>query len=619
MMSTTFAPDHNLVGRYRIVELIGVGHTAEVYLAEDLSLHRTVVVKVLLPQLAAHEDVRRAFRDNIIRAATLGHPHVARVYDGGQESGSIFVVCEHLSGGSLEDLLASGRHLSIEDTARLGRDVARALAYLHENGIVHGSLAPKKLLFDDEGHVRVSDIALAGLASAHRPAPTLDQMRYLSPEQALGEAPNASSDVYTLALVLFEAATGTSPFESMTPEAMARSRSTSPLPVRPELGTLDMLLAQAALPDPLLRLDAQQFSSRLSAAVNDSAPLVVPAFGAGVPLLANFTPPQPRTSIGFQPPSPSQIVGSPSPPPGAFTRSQPHTPQHARPDHATPRHPPRPRRVSDFAEAPLAPPSGRRRSAFLIAAVVLLLVAIGGAAVWKMGLFSQQRTVPNLVNVDYRTAPQLLKSDGFTLSVTAHAHSSRVPANEVISQTPSAGTSAKSGQVIAVTISDGPLMVTLPNNLVGEDCVTATSQLLALHVTGGCPSNKSVASTTVAAGHIVRVLYKKTVNPKSVPIRSLVTLVLSSGPGTVATTTSTTTTTAPGTTTTTVAGHGLRPVPNVIGMNQAQVVAAFTQAQLFFNTAGPLAHTNRWTKVVSSIPAPGTMVKWRSTITLNVQ
>src|ERR1700684_1457701 len=136
MPTYTYNPGHELAGRYRIVELLGVGQTAEVYLAEDLSLHRRVVVKVLLPDLAAHEEVRRAFRDHIVRAATLSHPHLARVYDGGQEHGAIFMISEYLSGGSLEDVLSAGRHLSIDDGARLGRDVASALAYVHEQGFV---------------------------------------------------------------------------------------------------------------------------------------------------------------------------------------------------------------------------------------------------------------------------------------------------------------------------------------------------------------------------------------------------------------------------------------------------------------------------------------------------
>lgn len=607
-MPTTFAPNHALVGRYRIIDLLGVGHTAEVYRAEDLSLHRTVVVKVLLAKWAAHEDVRREFRDHIIRAATLGHPHLARVYDGGQESGSIFVVTEYLSGGSLEDLLVSGKHLNLDDTARLGRDVASALAYLHANGVVHGGLSPSKLLFDDEGRVRVSDVALAGLASTYRGAPSLDQARYLSPEQAAGEAPRDTSDVYALALILFEAATGTSPFESMSAEAMARGRSTTPLPVRPELGTLDMLLAQATIPDPLLRIDAEQFASRLNA-VADASPLTLDA-ATPAPLLAQFAPPQPRSSIGFRPPSPDEIVGE-------------STPRHVRVSDV----PRSPNRSLAFAAPP--PPPRARRTAFLVAAIVLVLGAVGGAAAWKLGLFNTDHTIPSLTNVDYRQAGQLLQGDGFTLSVVSHQHSSSVPRNQIISQSPAAGTTGKAGLVITVTVSDGPVMVTLPTNLIGEDCTTATGQLAALHVTALCPSSAEVASNTVAAGHIVRVTYHASANPVSVPIRSTVTLVLSKGPTSTTTTTvagattttsanSPTTTTSPATTTT-LAGQGPRAVPNVVGMNQAQVYAAFKKAQLFFTTRGPNAGTTKWTKVVSEIPAAGTMVKWKSTITLNVQ
>ncbi|HEV7958667.1 MAG TPA: serine/threonine-protein kinase, partial [Acidimicrobiales bacterium] len=264
-----------LAGRYRIVHLLGVGQTAEVYEAEDVSLQRRVAVKVLLAGLAQHEDIRRAFRDRIIRASTLSHPHLARVFDGGQESGAIFMISEFLGGGSLEDVLRSGRRLSVDDGARLGRDVASALAYVHEHGFVLGNLSPSKLLFDDEGRVRVSDVALAGLGAAYRERMTLDDARYLSPEQAVGEATGPESDVYALALILFEAVTGSAAYEGSTPEAILRARLDTPLPVRLELGTLDMVLAQAAVPDPRLRLDAAQFSARLGAVVGDASPLIV--------------------------------------------------------------------------------------------------------------------------------------------------------------------------------------------------------------------------------------------------------------------------------------------------------------------------------------------------------
>jgi serine/threonine protein kinase len=628
MPMPTFAPDHHLVSRYRVLELIGVGRTTEVYTAQDLSLGRTVVIKVLLANLAAHEEVRRAFRDRIIRAATLSHPHLARVFDGGQEAGAIFMITEFLSGGSLEDVLASGRTLSTDDGARLGRDVAGALAYAHSNGFVHGSLSPSKLLFDDEGRVRVSDVALAGLGDVYREHFTLDDVRYLSPEQAIGDPAGLKSDVYALALILFEAVTGTTAFDGLTPEAVLRARINAPLPIRPELGTLDMLLAQAALPDPLLRLDAEQFSSRLSAVVNDSTPLIVRPGRGEVPLLSQFIPAEPRSSIGFRPPSPDEIVGTT----GAVARigASSSSPRRARsandwvpPESDTGLGRPRGLAHDNFD---VGGPPQRRRLAFFAAAVLLVVIAAGAGAAWKLGYFTQSHTVPSLTGVTIKDAQSLLSSDGFTLSVTQHHSSVSIPTGEIISQAPAAGASAKSGLVILVTISDGRTMVTMPTNLVGQDCAAVTAQLAKLKISAQCPSSAEVDSNVVAAGRVAKVIYHSTVNPLAVPSGATVTLAVSKGkPGGAVTTTTTTvtgatsTTTSTTSTTTTTLAHPLRAVPSVAGLTKAQVFAAFKKAQLYFRTQGPGATTQTWTTGVSTIPAAGTMVKWESTIIVNVK
>jgi beta-lactam-binding protein with PASTA domain len=243
-----------------------------------------------------------------------------------------------------------------------------------------------------------------------------------------------------------------------------------------------------------------------------------------------------------------------------------------------------------------------------------------------MGAFTQTHTVPSLSRVTINDAKNLLSSDGFTLAVTQHSHSPSVPAGEIISQSPAAGTNAKSGLEITVTISDGPLMVTMPTNLVGEDCVVATAQLAKLKIKAQCPSSASVTSQVTAAGRIAKVLYHSTVNPIAVPSGATVVLALSKGkPGgsttTTApsgTTTSTSTTSTTSTTTTTLA-HPLRAVPNVAGMTPAQVHAAMKKAELYYSTRGPGAGTSTWTTAVSTIPAAGTMVKWESTIFVNVK
>ena len=623
MSPHTYNPGHELAGRYRIVELLGVGRTAEVYLADDLSLNRSVVVKVLLAELAGHEGVRRAFRDHIVRSATLSHPHLARVYDGGQEAGSIFMISEYLSGGSFEDVLTSGRRLSLDDVARLGRDVSSALAYAHANGFIHGSLSPSKLLFDGEGRIRLSDIALAGLGTGYRDRQSLDDVRYLSPEQVLGEIVGPKTDVYSLALILFEAATGTTPFEGMTAEIVLRSRINSPLPVRPELGTLDMLLAQAAVPDPLLRLDAEQFSARLSTVLNDIAPLVVAPVRTDAPLLERFTPNEPRTSIGFRPPSAEQIVSGGTgviPVSSQFPRAGRHAASATQRDNDL-----RPLRSSPGRGYGVLPPNRlppQRRFGFLVAAILIVVVVVAGGAVWKLGLFASKTAVPSLVGETITQATALLKSDGFTLTENPAATSATVAANEIMSQSPLAGTKEKSGTVIIVRVSKGPNMVDMPSYLFGETCAIATTRLHRLGVTASCPSTKVISSLRIATGEVARVLYGTTSNPVAVPKGATVVLELSTGPGPTGTTTTTTptgtTTSTTSTTTTTLAGEGLRPVPNVVGMNQAQVLAAMKKSVLYYTTTGPGAGTTKWTKVISESPLAGTMVPWKSSVTLTV-
>ena len=626
MAPSTFAPGHLLVNRYRIQELLGVGQTAEVYLAEDVSLQRSVVVKVLLPRLAGHEDVRRAFRDRIIQAATLSHPHLARVYDGGQESGSIFMISEYLSGGSLEKVLASGRRLSVDDGARLGRDVSGALAYVHENGIVHGGLKPSKLLLDDEGRVRVSDIALAGLGAAYRERLSLDDVRFLSPEQAIGDPPGPKSDVYSLALILYEAVTGATPFDGLTPEAVLRARINASLPMRPELGTLDMLLAQAAVSDPALRLDAEQFASRLGAVVSDFAPLVLAPVSREVPLLSTFRPAEPRTSVGFRPPSPDQITGATP----LVTSRRPGEPRHARPADewvtssvggVSQRGPRGGIDDFDYANSPRS-----RRLAFLIAAVVILVVAIGGGVVWGFGLLKSSTTVPSLINANFNalsgtagtsTNPLAvkLKADGFTVSATKREFSATVPLHGIISQSPVAGASGKSGLVITVTVSEGKQLATLPGHLVGSSCNTDIRALRRVHVNASCPASHSIASVATPAGLVARVLYNSSPNPLVVPTGASVILQLSTGPGT----TSTTTTTVPASGTTTTPPV-LVSVPNVVGMTRTQVNAAFHAAGLYYSTTGPgSGATPTWTSVVSEAPAAGTKVAKLSNVILHVK
>jgi beta-lactam-binding protein with PASTA domain len=164
-----------------------------------------------------------------------------------------------------------------------------------------------------------------------------------------------------------------------------------------------------------------------------------------------------------------------------------------------------------------------------------------------------------------------------------------------------------------VTVSDGPALVALPHGLVGEDCATATAQLLRVGVSARCPSSSSLVSATVPAGRVIRVRYGQHVNPVHVPRGATVTLILSRGSG--ATTTTTTTPSTP-TTTTSVASEAM---PNVVGDTRAQAYAAMKAASLYFSTSGPNSGGSKWTSVTGSSPKAGATVQKFSHVVLFVK
>ena len=256
--------------RYRLLSALGTGASAHVYLAEDVSLQRHVAVKVLQPGLATDESFLKRFRAEARSVASLNHPHVLRVFDWGDDADGPYLVLEYLGGGSFRDMLDQGTRLSHSQAAKLGTAVAEGLAYAHARGLVHRDIKPANLLFDEEGRVRVADFGVArALAEAAWTEPAgamVGTARYISPEAAQGKPVDGKADVYSLALVLYEAVTGTVPFVTDTTMGTLAARIGKPLPHHEALGPLDDVLARAAAPDVASRLDAAGLAARLGRA-----------------------------------------------------------------------------------------------------------------------------------------------------------------------------------------------------------------------------------------------------------------------------------------------------------------------------------------------------------------
>ena len=277
-----------LGGRYRLVAPIGMGASAQVYLADDVKLRRRVALKMLHDALAGDAEFLRRFRAEARAAAALSHPNVMAVYDWG-DGDVAFIVTEYLPGGSLRALLDAGTPLTPAQALGVGLEAARALDYAHRRGFVHRDIKPANLLFGEEQRLRIADFGLArALAEAAWTEPAgavLGTARYSSPEQAKGEKLSGKADVYSLALVLVEAVSGEVPFVADTTLGTLMARVDKAMPVPESLGPLRDVLIRAGHPDPAQRLDARALATGLLRAAKVlSRPAPLPLAGALSPL-----------------------------------------------------------------------------------------------------------------------------------------------------------------------------------------------------------------------------------------------------------------------------------------------------------------------------------------------
>ncbi|MEZ5203740.1 MAG: serine/threonine-protein kinase [Acidimicrobiales bacterium] len=277
-----------LGGRYRLVAPIGMGASAQVYLADDVKLRRRVALKMLHDALAGDAEFLRRFRAEARAAAALSHPNIMAVYDwsdGSQEGDVAFIVTEYLPGGSLRSLLDSGALLTPAQALGIGVEAARALDYAHRRGFVHRDVKPANLLFGEDQRLRIADFGLArALAEAAWTEPqgaVLGTARYASPEQAKGERLTGKADVYSLALVLVEAVTGEVPFVADTTLGTLMARVDRQFEAPEALGPLQAVVAAAGNPDPDQRIDARALARGLLRAAQElSRPAPLPLVGA---------------------------------------------------------------------------------------------------------------------------------------------------------------------------------------------------------------------------------------------------------------------------------------------------------------------------------------------------
>jgi serine/threonine protein kinase/tetratricopeptide (TPR) repeat protein len=216
------------ISHYRILEKIGEGGMGEVYLAEDIALHRKVAVKFLPGAYTSDPDVLTRFRREAQAAAALSHPNIITIHEVAEHGGRPFIVMAHVEGDALSARISQGP-LPLDKVLDYAVQTADGLARAHETGVVHRDLKPDNVLIDRDDHVKILDFGLAklrGKTKLTRESSTLGTVYYMSPEQARSSDVDHRSDIFSLGVMLYEMITGQLPFQGDHAAAVAHSIAT---------------------------------------------------------------------------------------------------------------------------------------------------------------------------------------------------------------------------------------------------------------------------------------------------------------------------------------------------------------------------------------------------------
>ncbi|MEV4437710.1 Stk1 family PASTA domain-containing Ser/Thr kinase [Streptomyces sp. NPDC049577] len=456
-----------LGGRYELGSVLGRGGMAEVYLAHDTRLGRTVAVKTLRVDLARDPSFQARFRREAQSAASLNHPSIVAVYDTGEDyvdGVSIpYIVMEYVDGSTLRELLHSGRKLLPERSLEMTIGVLQALEYSHRAGIVHRDIKPANVMLTRTGQVKVMDFGIAramgdsGMTMTQTAA-VIGTAQYLSPEQAKGEQVDARSDLYSTGCLLYELLTVRPPFVGDSPVAVAyqhvREEPNPPSTYDPEITPeMDAIVLKALVKDPNYRYQsADEMRADIEAALE------------GQPVAAT-------ASMG--------VLGA-----GGYGEDQPTTMLRSQ-DHA-----------GGMGQTSMMPPvsdggagygggygayddgsGGGRRGAgggkksnlstiLLVAAGVLVLVGaiFIGKSLFSGGGNGSQITVPSLIGETLADAKKQGDNGDFKVAEGEGKFCDQ-PKGKICEQNPKAETKADRGSTVTVSVSKGIEKISVPDEL----------------------------------------------------------------------------------------------------------------------------------------------------------
>jgi beta-lactam-binding protein with PASTA domain len=413
-------------GRYRVLRRIGSGGMADVYCAEDTHLGRQVAIKVLHRRFAQDQEFVERFRREAKSAAGLNHPNVVGVFDRGEHEGTYYIAMEFLEGQTLKDIVATEAPLSQERVIDLGLQILQAAGFAHSHGVIHRDFKPHNVIVDQQGHAKVTDfgIARAGASEMTETGSIMGTAQYLSPEQAQGHAVTATSDIYSIGVMLYEMLAGRLPFEGDSAVAVAlKHLSEAPAPIsqwRPDVHpALEAVVMAALAKDPAQRWQsAEDLAAGLEAARAQIA--AGPNGGQDTAAFAAIPMPVPDET------GPTQFAAA-------------------------------------AVVAPVGEPQEERERRWFWWAIGALAVALVGVLLYLIlsGLLAtEKREVPRVTGKQLVEARALMERAGF--EVQTERVQSRQPFDQVVDQDPNGGEEADKGSTVTLEVSGGPGDVLVP-------------------------------------------------------------------------------------------------------------------------------------------------------------
>ncbi|MFF1736024.1 Stk1 family PASTA domain-containing Ser/Thr kinase [Streptomyces sp. NPDC058247] len=458
-----------LGGRYELGQVLGRGGMAEVYLAHDTRLGRTVAVKTLRADLARDPSFQARFRREAQSAASLNHPAIVAVYDTGEDyidgTSIPYIVMEYVDGSTLRELLHSGRKLLPERSMEMTIGILQALEYSHRAGIVHRDIKPANVMLTRTGQVKVMDFGIAramgdsGMTMTQTSA-VIGTAQYLSPEQAKGEQVDARSDLYSTGCLLYELLTVRPPFVGDSPVAVAYQHvREEPQPpsvfdseITPEM---DAIVLKALTKDPDYRYQsADEMRADIEACLDGQPVAATAAMGA--------------VGYGGHPDDQQTAMLHPQNGGGQTSMLPPVNPDDGgygyddRPDR---------RRQSQ----------GKNRTSTILLVLAGVLVLVGAILIGKFfmdesGGSDAPFAAPKFVGKTVPDARLAADNTHLKLDSSKKEPCDKFPKGQICSQSPAAGADVKKNDTITVTVSTGAPKVAVPN-VIDRQVDEATAKL----------------------------------------------------------------------------------------------------------------------------------------------